>query len=102
MKILFRPPKSDSPTFEVDHQIQNAIAALHGYLIRIRGAGRFADGTAAIILAREGDADYCRCCSQARRHPRYGVLNPREFLFAELRPRSPGLGGANHPLPYLY
>ena len=57
MKILLDPPKSDSPTFEVDHQIQHAIAALHGYLIRIRGAGRFADGTAAIILAREGDAD---------------------------------------------
>ncbi len=57
MKLLLQPPKSDSPSFEVDHQIQIAIAALHGYLIRIRGAGRFADGSAGILLARDSDAE---------------------------------------------
>jgi len=57
MKILLDPPKPDSPTFEVDHQIAVALAALHNSLIRIRGAGRFGDQTAIIVLQREGDAD---------------------------------------------
>lgn len=57
MKLLLQPPKFDSPSFEIDHQIQIAVAALQGYLIRIRGAGRFADGAAAILLARDSDAD---------------------------------------------
>ncbi len=57
MTLLLQPPKPDSPSFEVDHQIQTAIAALRGYLIRIRAAGRFGDGTACILLARDSDAE---------------------------------------------
>ena len=60
MRLLLQPPTPNPPSYEVDHQIQTAIAALHGYLIRIRGAGRFADGSAAILLARESDADIAR------------------------------------------
>jgi hypothetical protein len=57
MKILLDPPKPDSPTFEVDHQIAMALAALHESFIRIRGAGRFGDQTATIVLQRDGDAE---------------------------------------------
>ena len=32
--------------FEVDFEIQRALVALHGYSIKIRGAGRFGDGAA--------------------------------------------------------
>jgi hypothetical protein len=57
MKLLLDPPKPDSPTFEVDHQIAVALAALHESFIRIRGAGRFGDQTATIVLQRDRDAD---------------------------------------------
>jgi hypothetical protein len=57
MKLLLDPPKPASPTFEVDHQIAVALAALHESLIRIRGAGRFGDQTATIVLQRDGDVD---------------------------------------------
>ena len=57
MRILLDPPRRDARTFEIDHQIQRAVAALYGALIRIRGAGRFGDGGAAIVLARDGDAE---------------------------------------------
>jgi hypothetical protein len=57
MRILLDPPKPDSPTFEIDHQIAVALAALHGSLIKIRGAGRFGNQGASILLERDGDAD---------------------------------------------
>jgi hypothetical protein len=57
MRILLDPPKPDSPTFEIDHQIAVALAALHGSLIKIRGAGRFGNYSASILLERDGDAD---------------------------------------------
>ena len=57
MTILLDPPNADSLTFELDHLLQTAIAALHGYLIRIRGAARSDDGTAAILLASEADQE---------------------------------------------
>jgi hypothetical protein len=57
MTILLDPPKPDSPTFEIDHQIALALAALHDALVKIRGAGRFGDHAASIVLARDGDTD---------------------------------------------
>jgi hypothetical protein len=54
MRILLEAPNPDSPTFEVDHQIQKAIVALHDSQVGIRGAGRFG-GEAAIILKRNED-----------------------------------------------
>jgi hypothetical protein len=57
MTILLDPPKPDSPTFEVDHQIAVALAALHASLVKIRGAGRFGDQIATIVLQRDEDAD---------------------------------------------
>jgi hypothetical protein len=57
MRILLQPPKPDSPTFEVDFQIQHAIVALHVSQVSIRGAGRFGDGEAAIILQRDLDLE---------------------------------------------
>ena len=57
MTILLEPPKPDSPTFEVDHQIAVALATLHKSFIRIRGAGRFGNQSATILLERDGDAD---------------------------------------------
>jgi len=56
MRILLQPPRPDAPSFEVDFEIQKALVALHTYSIRIRGAGRFGDGAAAIVLQREIDA----------------------------------------------
>ena len=56
MRILLQPPRADAPSFEVDFEIQKALVALHGYSIRIRGAGRFGDGVAAIVLQRDSDA----------------------------------------------
>src|ERR1017187_9156412 len=60
MTILLEPPKPDSPTFEVDHQIAVALATLHKSFIRIRGAGRFGNQSATILLERDGDADTLR------------------------------------------
>ena len=57
MTILLDPPKHDAPTFEVDHQIAVALAVLHNSLIRVRGAGRFGNHSATILLERDGDAD---------------------------------------------
>ena len=57
MTILLDPPKPDAPSFEIDHQIAVALAALHDAFVKIRGAGRFGDKTATIVLQRDGDAD---------------------------------------------
>ena len=55
MRILLQPPRPGASSFEVDFEIQKALIALRGYSIKIRGAGRFGDGTAAIVLQRETD-----------------------------------------------
>lgn len=55
--IRLTPPKPDSPTFEVDHQIALALVTLHDAQIRVRGAGRFGRETATILLARNADSD---------------------------------------------
>ena len=57
MRILLQPPRPDAPSFEVDFEIQKALVALHGYSIKIRGAGRFGNYSASILLERDGDAD---------------------------------------------
>ena len=56
MRILLHPPTPDAPSFEVDFEIQKALVALHQHSIKIRGAGRFGDGAAAIVLQRENEA----------------------------------------------
>ena len=55
MRIRLTPPRPDSPSFEVDHQIALALAALHAVSIKIRGAGRFG-GETTILLARDADS----------------------------------------------
>lgn len=57
MTILLDLPKPNSPTFEVDHQIVVALSTLHRSLIRVRGAGRFGDHSASILLENDRDAD---------------------------------------------
>jgi hypothetical protein len=57
MTILLEPPKLDSPTFEIDHQIALALATLYHALVKIRGAGRFGGHAASIVLERETDTD---------------------------------------------
>jgi len=56
MTILLDPPKPDSPSFEVDHQIAVALAALRNTFIMIRGAGRLEDHGAGVLLDRNEDA----------------------------------------------
>jgi hypothetical protein len=57
MRILLDPPKPEAPTFEVDHQIATALAILHNSFIRVRGAGRFGNRGASIVLERDGDSE---------------------------------------------
>jgi hypothetical protein len=57
MTIYLDPPKRDSPSFEIDHQIVIALGALYKHLIKIRGAGRFGELSATILLQSDGDAD---------------------------------------------
>lgn len=55
MQIFLRPPNPEALSFEVDFQIQQAIVALRRSSIMIHGAGRFSDGSSAIILKRDAD-----------------------------------------------
>ncbi len=55
MQIFLQPPNPEAPSFEVDFQIQQAIAALRRSCIVIQGAGRFGDGRSAITLQRDTD-----------------------------------------------
>ncbi|HLX37465.1 MAG TPA: hypothetical protein VKR29_06665 [Candidatus Binataceae bacterium] len=57
MTILLDPPKPDSPSFEIDHQIAISLAALHRYQIKIRGVGRFGRNHATVLLQRDDDCD---------------------------------------------
>ena len=54
--IFLQPPNPEALSFEVDFQIQQAIAALRRSSIRIQGAGRFGEGLSAIVLQRDTDA----------------------------------------------
>ena len=55
MQIFLQPPNPEALSFEVDFQMQQAIVALRRSAIRIHGAGRFGDGSSAIILKRDAD-----------------------------------------------
>lgn len=52
-----QPSNPESSGFEVNQHVKTAIAALHSHLIKIRGVGRFADGSVGILLGRDSDAD---------------------------------------------
>jgi hypothetical protein len=55
MTILLDPPRPDSPSFEIDHQIAVALAALHKSFVKIRGAGRFGMSRATVLMQRDAD-----------------------------------------------
>jgi hypothetical protein len=57
MIILLDPPKPDSPSFEIDHQIVISLVALHRSQIKIRGVGRFGRDRATVLLQREADCE---------------------------------------------
>ncbi len=52
----------DAAAFEVDHQIAIALATLYKSLVRVRGAGRFGNPSATIVLdATETPKLHWRC-----------------------------------------
>lgn len=55
MRITIQPPDDASTELGTDRELRRAFNVLHNALIRTRGGGRFADSSAAIILARETD-----------------------------------------------
>ncbi len=65
VRILITPPKPDSPSFEVDHQIAVVLAPLHEAMVKIRGAGRFGSDTAVVLLERDRDADRALAASKS-------------------------------------
>jgi len=56
MRITIYAPSDAGTQFETDRELRRAFNVLHNALIRTRGGGRFADSSAAIILALETDA----------------------------------------------
>jgi len=60
MQIFLQPPNPEALSFEIDFQIQQAIAALRRSSIRIQGAGRFGDGLSGIVLQRDADLPAAR------------------------------------------
>jgi len=56
MRITIQPQDNAGTELETECELQRAFNVLHNALIRTRGGGRFADSSAAIILARETDA----------------------------------------------
>ena len=54
MTITIQPP-ANAGTVEIDRELHRAFDVLHNALIRTRGGGRFAQISAAIILAHEAD-----------------------------------------------
>ena len=55
MRITIRAPLDAGRELETEQELGRAFHVLHDALIRTRGGGRFADSSAAIILARETD-----------------------------------------------
>ena len=55
MRITIQALDDDGSELETDRELHRAFVVLHNALIRTRGGGRFADSSAAIILARESD-----------------------------------------------
>ena len=56
MRITIQSSHDAGTGLETDQELGRAFNVLHKALIRTRGGGRFADTSAAIILARETDA----------------------------------------------
>jgi hypothetical protein len=56
MRITIQAPDDAGTELGTDRELRRAFGVLHNALIRTRGGGRFADSSAAIILARETDA----------------------------------------------
>ena len=56
MRITIQAPADGGTELETDRELHRAFGVLHDALIQTRGGGRFADSSAAIILARESDA----------------------------------------------
>jgi hypothetical protein len=56
MRITIQPPDDADTELGTDRELRRAFGVLHNALIRTRGGGRFADSSAAIILASEADA----------------------------------------------
>jgi hypothetical protein len=56
MRITIQTPDDGGSELETDRELHRAFIVLHSAFIRTRGGGRFADSSAAIILARETDA----------------------------------------------
>ena len=55
MRITIRPQDDPGTELETDRELRRAFDVLHDALIGTRGGGRFADSSAAIILACEID-----------------------------------------------
>jgi hypothetical protein len=56
MRITIQPQDDSGTELATDRELRRAFSVLRNALIRTRGGGRFADNSAAIILARETDA----------------------------------------------
>ena len=56
MRITIQSQDDAGTELETERELQRAFNVLHNAMIRTRGGGRFADSSAAIILARETDA----------------------------------------------
>jgi hypothetical protein len=56
MRIMIQPQDDAATELGTDRELRRAFTVLHNAFIRTRGGGRFADSSAAIILARETDA----------------------------------------------
>ena len=55
MRITIQPLGNAGTEFGTDRELRRAFDVLHSALIQTRGGGRFADSSAAIILARDAD-----------------------------------------------
>jgi hypothetical protein len=55
VRITIQPLSDASTEFGTDRELRRAFDILHSALIQTRGGGRFADSSAAIILARDAD-----------------------------------------------
>jgi hypothetical protein len=84
MQIFLRPPNPEALSFEVDFQIQQAIVALRRSAIRIHGAGRFGDGSSAVILKRDADVRAARAALE-RAGLRISRIATRDPTFATSR-----------------
>jgi hypothetical protein len=56
MRITIQSQDDAATELGTDRELRRAFTVLRNALIRTRGGGRFADSSAAIILARETDA----------------------------------------------